>query len=335
MFEVFWAWLAARLAAYIGTYAAATAAAIEPVAVTLGTLYVMVWGYLHLKGSIEEPFFSGAVRILTLAVVFGVGLRLWAYHDVLVATFYDAPVQLSAAIIGAADPVATVDTIWARGGEVAATLWERGGVFSGDLGYYLAALAVYLLMGLVCVYAMFLMALSRIALAVLLALGPLFILLLLFGSTRRFFEAWLQQLANYALVSVLTVLVAGLMLEAVQAYAEQTAARGAAIVTVDALNMLLVAGLVFLVFQQVMPIAARLSGGIALSSLGSLGRVAGWSVLGARRMGALGMNLAREARMRGYIGRALPGPASGATSGSVGGNLVQAAWRRISPVTSR
>ena len=334
MFEAFWTWLAARLASYIGTYASASAAAIEPVAVTLGVLYVMVWGYLHLKGAIQEPFLSGALRILTLALVLGVGLRLWNYHTVVTDTFYTAPVQLAAAIIGASDPVMTVDTIWDRGGAVAATLWERGGVFSGDMGYYLAALAVYVLMGLVCVYAMFLMALSRIALAVLLALGPIFILLLLFESTRRFFEAWLQQLTNYALVSVLTVLVAGLMLEVVQAYAEQTAARGAAILTVDALNMVLVAALVFLVFRQVMPIAARLAGGISLSSFNSLGRVAGWVGAGARRGGLVAGGQLSQARwMAGGSGAGSSGVMT--TMAPQTTRLVQAAWRRTSPATSR
>ena len=52
-------------------------------------------------------------------------------------------------------------------------------------------------------------------LAVLLALGPLFVALLLFDGTRRFFEAWLAQLANYALITILTVLVAALLLQIV------------------------------------------------------------------------------------------------------------------------
>jgi type IV secretion system protein VirB6 len=64
-------------------------------------------------------------------------------------------------------------------------------VFNGDFGYYVAGAIVWVLMGLVCVYTMFLIALSSIALAVLLALGPLFIALLLFDATRRFFEAWI------------------------------------------------------------------------------------------------------------------------------------------------
>ena len=325
MFESFWTWLAARLASYIGTYTAATAAAIEPVAVTLGVLYVMVWGYLHLKGSIEEPFVSGALRILTLALVFGVGLRLWAYHTVITDTFFEAPIQLAANIIGASDPVRTVDTIWEQGGAVASALWERGGVFSGDLGFYLAALVVYILMGLVCVYAMFLISLSRIALAVLLALGPLFILMLLFASTRRFFEAWLQQLANYALISVLTIFVAGLMLEVVRSYAEQTAALGSAILTVDALNMVLTAVLVFLVFLQVMPIAARLAGGVSLSGFNFMSYLAMRLGRGTQRGTMVVTSRLAD------VGSRRPTPTTAAAQPTLAARasaLVQTAWRR-------
>jgi len=123
-----------------------------------------------------------------------------------------------------------------------------------------------------CVYAMFLIALSSIALAVLLALGPLFIASLFFDGTRRFFSAWMAQLANYGLITILTVMIASLLLRIVQSYATQTAARGTALMTMDALDMMLVAVLVFLVLRQVMPIAAGLAGGLALNSFGMLSR---------------------------------------------------------------
>ena len=266
IFGVFWVWLSDRLADYISNNAAQTAATLEPAAISLVTIYVMLWGFLHWKGAIQEPLLDGALRILRIVVVLGVGLHLWQYHEAVVETFFDAPVDFGAAVFGARAPVETVDAIWDQGGAVAAFLWDRGGILSGDFGFYLAAAFVYLLMGAVCVYAVFLMALARIALAVLLALGPLFIVLALFDVTRRFFEAWLAQLANYALVMLLAVLTAELMLEIVQAYAEQTAALGSAIVTVDALNMVLVAALVLLILRQVMPIAARLSAGVSLST---------------------------------------------------------------------
>ena len=327
-FAQFWQWLSDRLASYVSAQVAATAAAIEPAAVTCAVIYVMVWGFLHLKGAIQEPVVAGALRITRLAVVFGVGLQLWQYNEALVNTFMEAPVELAAALAGAADPVATIDTLWEQGGAVAGALWEKGGVLDGELGFYLAAAIVYLLMGAVCVYALFLMALARVALALLLAVGPVFIVLLLFESTQRFFEAWVAQLANYALVAVLAVLMASLMLTVVEAYATQTAARGAAILTVDALDMLLVAGLVLLLLRQVMPIAARLGGGVALSSFGVasgvLGRGAGLGRSVAQRVG-LGLTAAAGERMNG----ALAGARAVGVPGTMAAGRVMPAWRGV------
>ncbi len=284
-FATFWTWLNGQLASYIGTNTARVAEALEPAIVTLATVYVMVWGYLQLTGRIDEPFVTGLKRLLTLAAVLGGAVHLWLYNSLIVDTFYQAPARLAAAVVGAPDPVAVVDAIWNRGGAVAGYLFNNGGLFK-DWGCYIAGATVWVLVGLLCVYTMFLIALSSIALAVLLALGPLFMALLLFEATRRYFEAWLAQLANYALITILTVLVAALLLQIVESYADQTAARGTAIVTVDALNMVLIAVLVFLLMRQVMPIAAALAGGIALNSFGTVSRLIGWGMrtgMGATR----------------------------------------------------
>jgi type IV secretion system protein VirB6 len=313
-FATFWSWLQGQLNTYIGTNAALLATTLEPAIVTLATLYVMVWGYLQLSGRIEEPLGAGLRRLVLLAVVLGAALHLWLYNAVIVDTFYRAPAELAGAIVGAPDPVATIDTIWSQGGAVAAYLWNNGGVFSGDFGFYVAGAIVWVLMGLLCVYCMFLIALASIALAVLLALGPLFLALLLFDATRRFFEAWLAQLANYALITILTVLVAALLLQIVASYAAQTAARGAAIVTVDALNMVLVAAVVFLLMRQIMPIAAALAGGVSLSSFGMVSRFVNW---GLQRGAAAAAGTAALAAQPLLAPRA---PAASPT-------LVAAAWR--------
>jgi type IV secretion system protein VirB6 len=281
-FATFWTWLNGQLATYIGDNTARLATVLEPAIVTLATVYVMAWGYLQLTGKIDEPVVTGLKRILVLALILGVGLRLWLYNTLIVDTFYRAPAQLAAAMVGSADPVGTIDTIWERGGAVAGNLWNKAGLLTGDVGFYIAGAVVWCLMGVLCVYAMFLIALSSIALAVLLALGPLFIALLFFDATKRLFVAWIAQLTNYALITVLTVMVAVLLLRVVQSYAAQTAARGAAIVTVDALHMVLIAVLVFLVLRQVMPIASGLAGGVSLNTFGLTSRSASW---GLRRVG--------------------------------------------------
>lgn len=275
-FQTFWTWLNAALASYIGSTTAKVALAIEPAAVTFGTVYVMVWGYLHLTGRIEEPFVAGLKRIATLALVLGVALHLWLYNSVIVDTFYKAPAELAAAIAGAADPVATIDAIWERGGAVAGHLFSNSALVWGDFGGYIAAVVVWLLVGLLCVYTMFLIALSSIAVSVLLALGPLFFTALFFDGTRRLFDGWMAQLTNYALITVITVLISELLLSIVASYATQTAARGADIKTVDALDMVLVSVLVFLIMRQVMPIASGLAGGVALNSFGTVSRFVMW-----------------------------------------------------------
>ena len=155
-------------------------------------------------------------------------------------------------------------------------------------------------MGLLCVYAMFLIALSNIALAVLLALGPLFIALLFFDATKQILRGMDRAARELRPHHHLTVMVAALLLQIVQSYAAQTAARGSAILTVDALNMMLVAVLVFLILRQVMPIAAGLAGGVALSSFGLVSRtlLAGACDHGQSRSAARPASLRRRSRVR-------------------------------------
>jgi type IV secretion system protein VirB6 len=130
--------------------------------------------------------------------------------------------------------------------------------------------------GLTAIYTIFLLSLSRIALSVLLALGPLFIALLLFDTSKRFFEAWIAQLANYAFITILTVLVAALMLRVVTAAAQQALSVGGSIEIANAVRVCLAAGLTFLVMRQVMPMAAGLASGLALSTFGVVSAALAW-----------------------------------------------------------
>lgn len=282
-FAEFNAWLTVLLVNYIGVNTARVAGAIEPAVLTLGVVYVMVWGYLQMTGRIEEPFIAGVKRIVMLAIIFGVSLRLWLYNTLIVDTIFNAPAQLAAVVIGAYDPVAIIDEILFTGGDAASLLIEKGGVFDGDFSYYLAGGFVYVVVGLTAVYTIFLLALSRIALSVLLALGPLFVALLLFETTKRFFEAWMAQLANYAFISVLTVLVAALMMSLLTAAAAQAVSAGGGIEIAHAVRVCLAAGLVFLVMRQVMPMAAGLASGLALSTFGAVSAALAWGFGGFSR----------------------------------------------------
>ena len=282
-FGQFAVWLNALLASYISTNTTRIASAMTPAVVTLGTVYVMIWGYLQLTGQIQEPFIAGVKRIAVLAIVFGVALNLWLYQSLLVNTFFTAPAQLAGTVIGTYNPVAIVDQIMDQGANAGELLMARGGLLNGNLSFYIAGIAVYVLTGITAVYTMFLLALAKIALSILLALGPLFVALLLFDSTRRFFEAWLAQLSNYAFIAILTVLVAALMLQVVQAAATQAVSTGGGITIAEAVRLCLAAGLTVLIMRQVMPMAAGLASGLALSSFGVVSAAVAWGLGRASR----------------------------------------------------
>jgi type IV secretion system protein VirB6 len=282
-FATFNTWLNGILTGYIGNSTAKIALLLQPAVLTLATVYVMVWGYLQLTGKIEEPFVTGVKRIILLIVILGGALDLWLYNNFIVDTFFNAPGELAAGVIGAYDPVSIVDQIIFAGGDAASLLIQKGGVFNGDFSYYIAGFAVYVIVGLTAIYAMFLLVLSKIALSILLALGPLFIALLFFETTKRFFESWIAQLANYAFVTILTVLVAALMMGIVSSAAQQAADEGGGIRIADAVRVCMASGLTFLVMRQVMPMAAGLASGLALSSFGLVSAALAWGFGGATR----------------------------------------------------
>ena len=95
------------------------------------------------------------------------------------------PGAAAAAVVGARDPVGTIDAIWDSGGDRGRQAVDQGAACDSGFGFYFAGAVVWCLIGLLCVYAMFLIALSSIALSVLLALGPLFIAMLLFDAHAR------------------------------------------------------------------------------------------------------------------------------------------------------
>jgi type IV secretion system protein VirB6 len=275
-FAEFSVWLNALLATFIATKTAAVAAAIEPALIALATLYVMGWGYLQLTGQIEEPLLEGVKRILRIVLVIGIGFRLWLYNGLIVDTFFTAPGQLAAILIGAPDSVTIVDQIILNGGDTASALMAKGGILDGNFAYYLAGFFVYIAVGLAAIYTIFLLSLAKIALSILLALGPLFIATLLFNVSRRFFDAWIAQLSNYALLAVLTTLVVALLMQLLTTSTAQAAALGTGISIAEGMRVCFASALIFLVLRQVMPMAGGLAGGMALSTYSSVSRSFQW-----------------------------------------------------------
>jgi type IV secretion system protein VirB6 len=269
-FTNFWNFLQLNVLNTVSIVTSDISTSLTPAVVTFATIYIMLWGYLHLRGAIEEPIMEGAKRILVLAVILGVVLSLWEYNAVFIDFFITTPNALSGAVLNGNNAIATIDGIWVKGATVAESLINQGGVLNNHFAFYIAGFAVYLFVGFICVWMAYLFCLSIVAVGILLALGPLFILGLMFETTKRFFEAWVAQLSNYALIIVIAAVAAKILLTTLEDYANSAINSGAGITIAQSIQLCLACAFVLIIMKQVPSLAAGLASGVALSTYNAM-----------------------------------------------------------------
>lgn len=235
-------------------------------------LWIILYGLAIWRGLVKTPFQNLAWTALKFSVIYGL-ISTWGLFSGIVVAFITNTPDAMAGVISGGETGTTasgaigavyIDAIAAADNAMSASGWF--------LPYILGGL-ILLTATLMMIYALFLIALSKIALAVLVGLGPLFILLLMFKQTQKVFEAWLQQVINYMLIVILTVGVLGLM-KAIAANAV-SAIPPSGIALGDVVPSAIVFLITFLLLTQVMTIASALGGGIALTTQ-HVGAIAGY-----------------------------------------------------------
>lgn len=279
---------------YVGENVAAVARVVGPFATTMLTLYIVLWGFASIRGMIKEPVNEFVHRVIMVAIVFGIGFNVANYNTLITNTFLHGPDELVAGLArspGSSSVVNGLDAMLQQGLDIGARFWAKAGVLEGDSGMYFVALFAWVMTLVVTAYAFFLMALSKIALTILIGVGPLYFIGLLFQTTSGFFNSWLRQMANYFLVPVLVVMVNLLVMKLF------ARAAGSAMAITDTTEVaqvfpFLAMGLVcLLALASVLSIAAGLAGGVSLSSFG-MGRLTGGLI--KHYAGKMGKQLGRQ-----------------------------------------
>jgi type IV secretion system protein VirB6 len=244
-------------------------------------IYMMLWGWMMFRGMISEPITDGMTRIVRLAVIVGVALNL-ARYNTYVSTFLWQTPEAMANIVASgygssSNNVQYLDGVFAKLYDLGDAYWQKAnssGALVPDLGMIAIALLIWAGAAIATAYAAFLLALSKMALAILLGIGPIFILLLIFEGTKRFFEAWLGQALNYVFLVILTAGAIKLIMTIITQYLNVASGVITAAPTIDqALPAIVLCLIAALVMMQIPSIASALGGGVAISTLGA----AGWS----------------------------------------------------------
>ena len=156
-----------------------------------------------------------------------------------------------------------------RGMTVSSKLLE--GAAWNDFGQYLyAGLVWFGTIGLTG-YSTMLIVLSKLAIAILLSVGPVFILLLIFVNTKSLFEGWLRTLLNYAIVPIfvyaLLALILMLIEQPLRILEENTDTESELLSYIG--PFLLTTIVSMLLLSQILNMAASITGGVSLSTMGT------------------------------------------------------------------
>jgi type IV secretion system protein VirB6 len=242
-------------------------------------LYVMLYGFAILRGSISEPIIDFAIRSLKLALIVMLATTTAYTSWVTTPLFQTLPNTLTQALGGATstDPGTAFDQFFGRAAYLGekisqtASLTNPGPLLMSGAVYVIGALAAALGFGIVIV--------AKVTLALLIALGPIFIACSLFDVSRRFFFGWLSQAVNYLVLMALIITVFQLVLSLVgdqwgQINGQDPMAGGLLFIALSIL------GAIF--FLQTPSIAAGIAGG-ASAGLADFGGAVGMAFRGGSR----------------------------------------------------
>lgn len=231
------------------------------------TLYVVLYGYLVLRGSVQEPILDFAFRAIKLAIIVMLVRDADEYQTYVTDIFFEGlPREISQALnAGAAPSASTFDSLLDKGHACAKEIWARaswpvdvvtgiGGMMVIGASFIVAAIGY-----IVSLYA-------RLALAIVLAIGPVFVALAMFQATRRFTEAWFGQLANFVILQVLVVAVGSLLITCIDT--TFTAIEGYSDVLMRPTALCAICLAALYVFYQLPNIASALAAGGASLTYG-------------------------------------------------------------------
>jgi type IV secretion system protein VirB6 len=175
-------------------------------------LYVLLYGFAILRGAISEPMMDFAVRSLKLAFIYMLATTVAYSTYVTTPLFHTLPDTLTQAISGsgAPDVGAAFDQFFSRAAYLGQKIGQTGSPI--DFAPWIMAALVYVVGAVAAALGFGVVMIAKVALALLVALGPIFVACALFDASRRFFFGWLAQAVNYIVLFALIITVFQLIL---------------------------------------------------------------------------------------------------------------------------
>lgn len=264
--------------AFVTPAASQLITAIQALTLTGVTLYIVLQGYAISTGAVESPFWTFIKQSLKIGIIAFFALTVDGYISHVVTAINGLEEGLSSAMqiggAGATNIYETLDKNLSVGFKLAGDCFKQSdnaswNEFGAIIGWTISGVVIIACSIVIGALGAATIIVAKFSLAVMLALGPLFIVCLMFPITSKFFDSWFAQVMNYILTIVIMAIIMTFAIKAFTAYVEQS--------TVDAndVNPLFVAfqilgvtGILCFIIYQAGGMASGLAGGVSMASMG-------------------------------------------------------------------
>lgn len=268
--------------AYQALSNALTAGGATSVAGLLLTLYVIFWGIGIWQGTATGGPADHAFRLFRAFLIYTLATSWNDFQTLAYQFMNDGPSAIGNALLSAvttANNTGTAQNLTSVNGVQSAlqNMWDTTNSATEaflqnagltNWGPYIFAAVFYVVMALLIGFAIFLIVLSKLFMWLLLALAPVFIILLLFGVTTRFFSGWLGTLIQYFLVQVLVYAFLAFYVSLIQQTIDTlngvANTKSASWATIGPVVLLAIIGVLLL--AQINNVAAAIAGGVPIST---------------------------------------------------------------------
>jgi type IV secretion system protein VirB6 len=265
----------------------ALATSMGPVFTLMLVVYLIFWGFTFWQGRGESSASGMAFRLLRVFVIFVMATSWGDFQTYVYDVANEAPNAVGNVIIenigssgGDSSGTTTaaieqaLSNVYLTGVDAASKLTANAG-FTNP-GPYIYGALVWVAVALFVGFSAFVVIFAKIMLWVLLSVAPLFIVLLLFNASSRFFNGWLTATIQNIVVPIVVYALLGFFLsiikDAVQTLNDANA--GSSTTLADIAPVVLAGFIGLFIMSQVLTVAAMLAGGTAMG-IPSFARFAG------------------------------------------------------------
>lgn len=261
---------------FVTTKSAALSAMLAPLALTGVTIYIIVMGWAIMRGEAQDSFHTFLWKSFKIAFICGIALSAGEYQGSVV----DGVTGIQGAItsvFGAGTLGGVIDNALGPYEDLGQQIWSEAVTgFMPNFALVAAAGFVSVAQFFITLVALGMYLLAKIALALVLAVGPVFIFCAMFPATQRFTESWIAQAMQFTLLNALLAAAISMLYDVSSEFAAHVGTGfGDTAVIKDTLALLGISAGLCVVVLNIQGIAGALSGGVGLQGIGrEIGRKA-------------------------------------------------------------